>query len=258
MNWLIVAFVVIAGLAAAGGFRTLTVMPGAVALLYRRGSFENQLDPGFHRWFDPMRRTTTFLVPTTRQTLAAHDATVLTRDQFSFRIGFTPICQITDARAYHESRPSESGPWPGFLGLSFPELHATLMAAAIEQVAKLSLDEFLADPLAIAATINDRIGGATPGAAVVDLLVTSITMPPEIRKMFTEVERAKRESLAALERAKGEQASLRALANAARSMQANPQLGQLRALQMMETAKGNKTFILGQAATVADAAPKPD
>jgi hypothetical protein len=70
-------------------------------------------------------------------------------------------------------------------------------------------------------------------------------MPPEIRKMFTEVERARRDGLAALERARGETASLRALANAARSLSGNPQLAHLRTLQAVESAKGAKTFVFG-------------
>ena len=63
--------------------------------------------------------------------------------------------------------------------------------------------------------------------------------------MFTEVERAKRAGLASLERARAEQASLRALANAARTMANNPDLAKLRLWQVVEQAAGQKTFILG-------------
>lgn len=63
--------------------------------------------------------------------------------------------------------------------------------------------------------------------------------------MFTEAERARREGLAALERARSEQAALRVLANAARNLAGNPELAQLRLWQTMENAKGAKTFVLG-------------
>ena len=82
------------------------------------------------------------------------------------------------------------------------------------------------------------------------MLVTSITLPPETRKMFTEVERSKIEAEAALERARGEQASLRALANAARLIQNNPALANLRLLQTMEQTPGAKTFVLGSDAVL--------
>jgi hypothetical protein len=45
-----------------------------------------------------------------------------------------------------------------------------------------------------------------------------------------------------------EQASLRALANAARSLRSNPELAHLRMLQTAETSKGAKTIVLSQAA----------
>jgi regulator of protease activity HflC (stomatin/prohibitin superfamily) len=78
-------------------------------------------------------------------------------------------------------------------------------------------------------------------------------LPPEIRKMFTEVERSKMEGEAALERARGEQASLRALANAARLINDNPALANLRFLQMVEHTSGPKTIVMGNAAGLGSA-----
>ena len=66
--------------------------------------------------------------------------------------------------------------------------------------------------------------------------------------MFTEVERSRVEAEAALERARGEQAALRALANAARLIKDNPALANLRFLQTLETAPGAKTFVIGSGA----------
>ena len=105
------------------------------------------------------------------------------------------------------------------------------------------------------AAIHDAVAGAVPGLTVTRLLLTEVTMPPEIRRMFTEVERARREGLAALERARAEQASLRALANAARALASNSGLARLRLLQTMESAKGAKTFVLGPQAVASDDVP---
>ncbi|HEY0204879.1 MAG TPA: hypothetical protein VGC15_12105, partial [Acetobacteraceae bacterium] len=54
-----------------------------------------------------------------------------------------------------------------------------------------------------------------------------------------------REGQAALERAHGEQASLRALANAARMLRNNPELQNLRLLQAIGTAGSPVTIVLG-------------
>ena len=71
-------------------------------------------------------------------------------------------------------------------------------------------------------------------------------LPPEVRRLFTEIERAKLEGLAALERARGENAALRSLANAAGMLKGNPELMNLRLLQSMATGKGQLTVVLGK------------
>jgi hypothetical protein len=55
--------------------------------------------------------------------------------------------------------------------------------------------------------------------------------------------------LAALERARGETAALRNLANAARPLEGSPALAQLRLLQHLATTSGN-TYVLGVPSTV--------
>jgi regulator of protease activity HflC (stomatin/prohibitin superfamily) len=245
MGWIILLLALLVGGIAFSGARKLTVVTGSVALLYRRGVFERELAPGLHRWFDLNSTTSIVTVPTTKIVLPMHDVTVMTKDQFSFKIGLTPFCEIVEARVYHEAKPPEGSAWPPQFGLAFQELTPTIQSAAIACVSNLTLDEFLAMPDAVVPAVQEKLSSALPGTKLVNLLITSITMPPEIRKMFTEVERAKREGLASLERARSEQASLRALANAARTLRSNPQLAQLRMLQTIDNAKGNKTFILG-------------
>jgi hypothetical protein len=51
--------------------------------------------------------------------------------------------------------------------------------------------------------------------------------PAELKRAFGEVLKAKQEGQAALERARGESAALRNLANAARVLEGNPALSQL-------------------------------
>jgi len=65
----------------------------------------------------------------------------------------------------------------------------------------------------------------------------------EMKRVFAQSLAAQKEGLAALERSRGETAALRSLANAARMIEENPSLLQLRALQTMESSKGN-TLVL--------------
>ena len=65
-----------------------------------------------------------------------------------------------------------------------------------------------------------------------------------MKKAFVQVVKAQKEGQAALERARGETAALRWLANASRMMDDNPNLLQLRALQAFADTGGN-TLVLG-------------
>jgi len=68
--------------------------------------------------------------------------------------------------------------------------------------------------------------------------------PGKLKEIFAQVINAKKEGLAALEKARGETAALRSLANAAKMIENNPNLMQLRLLQTLGQSSGN-TLILG-------------
>ncbi len=66
------------------------------------------------------------------------------------------------------------------------------------------------------------------------------------KRAFADVLKAKQEGQAALERARGESASLRSLANAARVLEGNPALQNLRLMQSLTTAQNaGNTLVLG-------------
>lgn len=231
--------------------RTVTlVYPPNVGLLYADGVFRRELPPGRHVRFDPFGRTR--VVPVTTAELPAHigELTVLSKDQFSFRIGLAPVVKVVEPRTYVESQGALDQSLMPFLAVaaSHPALHPNVAAAAIEAAAARTLAEILSGQAALAEDIRARLQGAIPGASVERVLLTSVNLPPETRKMFTDVERAKMEAQAALERARGEQAALRVLANAARLVNDNPALANLRLLQAVETSKGSTTIIVGNPA----------
>ena len=117
--------------------------------------------------------------------------------------------------------------------------------ALIAIAAERTLEVLLAERASLGAALTERLEPMLKIAKVELAMISGLTLPPEIRRLVIEVERAKLEGLAALERARGEHASLRALANAARLMKDNPDLANLRALQAMSEVK-NATLVLGQ------------
>ena len=82
------------------------------------------------------------------------------------------------------------------------------------------------------------------GLELQDAALRDLTLPGELKKMFSQVVKARQEGLAALERARGETAALRNLANAAQMIERTPSLIQLRLLQVLSQQPGN-TVVLG-------------
>ena len=232
--------------------RHVTVIyPPNVGLLYKNGRFERELGPGRYAFIDPLRRIRIIKVSKAALPVALGELSVLSKDQFAFRMALSPIVEVTDARAFTESQPAaEPLPYLQFMPqvAGHASLHALSASAAHDAVGQLTLREIIADTGLVTSAVQASLVSAIPGAAIPRVLLTGITLPPETRRMFTEVERAKVEAEAALERARGEQGALRALANAARLIKDNPALANLRFLQTLESAPGAKTFVLGTGA----------
>jgi len=82
------------------------------------------------------------------------------------------------------------------------------------------------------------------GLNLVSASIKDIMFPGKLKEMFAQVVSARKEGLAALEKARGETAALRNLANAAKMVESNPGLLQLRLLQTLGQSAGN-SLILG-------------
>lgn len=232
--------------------RSVTIVyPPMVGLLYRDGRLRRELPPGRYTSFDPFGRTRIVQVSLAEMPAMIGEITVLTSDQFSFRLGLAPSVRVVDPRLYMESQPfAEQNPLFQFMsaGANHPSLHPLLAAAAIETAGTLTLKEILADQKKVTGAVQAKLESAIAGAVVDHVFLTAINLPPETRRMFTDVERARMDAQASLERARGEQAALRVLANAARLITDNPALANLRLLQAIENSRGATTIVFGNSA----------
>jgi regulator of protease activity HflC (stomatin/prohibitin superfamily) len=234
-----------------------TIYSPLTGLLYRDGQFTRDLPPGRYAWFDPFKRTKVVTVSLAEMPVTLSEVTVLSKDQFSYRLALSPIIKVVDAQRYAESQPAAAEIFfnSRFITASqnllsaamHPTLSPVVSAAALEAAGSRTLAETIASPAELTVDIQARLLNAVPGTVIATVLLTSINLPPETRKLFTDVERSRIEAQSSLERARGEQASLRVLANAARLVDGNPGLANLRLLQAIETTKGSTTIILGEA-----------
>lgn len=206
-------------------------------LLYASGRFVRVLEPGGHWMFGPFRRVEVLDLRSRVVTVPGQE--VLTADNVSVRASVLVTFRITDPRAAFETAQSLEA-----------SLYAQAQMALRAIVAALPMEELVAQREAIAAQLTERITpGATPlGVTLETVGVKDLTFPPPLRQALQQVVEARKAAEASLERARGETATLRSLANAARMLENNPALATLRALQ--SAADGRNTVVLGMPAGV--------
>ncbi len=134
-------------------------------------------------------------------------------------------------------------------------MYLMLQLTLRQVVGSRTLDQALASRREIGPAVREAC--ATDFAALgIELLaveVRDLMVPGELKRAFAGVIAARKEGEAALERARGETAALRNLANAGRMVEDSPGLLQLRIVQQLGASSGN-TVMLGVPHGVAGAA----
>lgn len=202
-------------------------------LLYRKGRFVRVLAAGRHRFFRPSEtvlktdvRLRALTVPA-QEVLSADGVTVKATLAVQYRVVDPALAQnqvLNVAEVLYQE-----------LQLALRETIGGTDAETILATRR----EFDARLLALTEPKARLLGLELKLASVKDLI-----FPGDLKKVFAQVTTARKEGLAALERARGETAALRHLANAARLLENNPALLQLRTLQSVGGSSGN-TIILG-------------
>lgn len=218
------------------GFRrAFVIREFECGLHYRHGRFVGRLSAGRHVWWGFGHAVTT--VDLRRQTLSVSGQEVLTLDNVGLKVSVSVTAQVTDpVKATHEVVDWRAHLYNG------AQLSLRTLVAGQPLEALLSQRFSMGAQLAAAVRPQaEAIGLAVEAAEIKDAM-----LPGELKKAFGEVLRARQEGLAALERARGEMAALRNLANAARLLDNNPALQNLRLIQSL-TAVGaaGGTWVMG-------------
>jgi len=212
-----------------------TVAEGLAGLLYQHGKFIEVLIPGRHlRWG---RGFTLTLQDLRKATAAVAGQEVLTADNVSLKASLLVTYELADpVKAAHGTQH-----WYSDL-YNAAQLALRTVAGGVPVETLLNQRATLAPQLlALVQPEAARIGITVHAVEVKDVM-----FPAELKRAFAEVLKAKQEGQAALERARGESAALRNLANAARLLDGNPALMNLRLMQSMSAAQaGGNTLVLG-------------
>ena len=213
-------------------------------LRYRKGSFEKVLEPGQYWTFSPATVITLVDMRATLLTLVGQE--VLTADGVPTKVSVVAEFQVADPASAINQQANYTQSAYLLLQLAVREIVSGSNADALLE----GRTEFAQRMMTLGEPSLRRLGLKLISADLRDLVVSG-----DIKRSFAQVVKARKEGQAALERARGETAALRSLANAARMIQDNPELLPLRTLQAVTESSGN-TFVIGVPSTVVPMAPK--
>lgn len=225
---------------------TFIVMEHEQALLFHEGKLKQSLAPGKHVFrgkdytierYDI--RLQQIQVPNQELT-CADGVTVKVSAKANFRI-------VSAEKVYRAAAHIYT--------LAYEAVHEALRDA----ISSLTLEEALAKRTEISATIQEKASAKAKdfGIEILDCAVRDIGISGEIKRAYGQLLIAQKEAQASLERARGETAALRNLANAAKMMDDNPNLLQLRWIHALSQAKG-ATIVLSPSGMIPHHPPQQE
>ncbi len=210
------------------GLRRITVLEYEKGLMYSQGKFSKTLEPGQY-WYTPFL-TIVQKLDLRPRFVSITGQEVLSSDGVTLKISLAAHYEITDPVAATNKAQN-------FQDALYLELQIALRkivgAADIDSVLK-SRSEFSKKLMEMTETKARSLG-----LKLISVHVKDILFPGKLKEVFAQVVSARKEGLAILEKARGETAALRSLANAAKMIEANPHLIQLRLVQSLGQSSGN-------------------
>ncbi len=212
--------------------RRVTVYEYQRALRYQKGRFTKTLGPGQY-WTSIF--SSIVPVDTRPEFMTIQGQDVLSSDGVTLKVSLAAEFQVVDPDVAINKNANFR-----------TSLYLSLQMAIREIIGQEKIDVVLENRAAFAGKLMEITSekASQLGLKLISADVKDIMFPGEMKKVFSQVVKAQKEGQAALERARGETAALRNLANAARTMDDNPNLLQLRALQAVAESSGN-TLVLG-------------
>jgi regulator of protease activity HflC (stomatin/prohibitin superfamily) len=211
----------------------ITVFEYEKGVKYSKGKMSGVLEPGVY-WYLP-HATTIMKVDTRARFASITGQEVLSSDGVTIKVSIAanyeitnPIIAINTVQDYQQA------------------LYLELQMAVREIVGERAIDDVTGKRSEISKSLIEKTQGKAEalGLKLISVDIKDIMFPGVMKQLFAQVVNARKEGQASLERARGESAALRSLANAARLLEGNPNLMQLRLLQSIGQSSGN-TIVLG-------------
>ena len=227
------AAVLLLGVVFVAQFQRTTVYDYQRGLRYRNGHFLDVLGAGTYWVYSPT--TSIRIVDVRSSVLPLPGQELVTSDGVTIKVSLAverrlvdPAVAINDVENYTLST------------------YTILQVALRETVGGMTIEDVLGRRGEIGGEVLQKSQEAARkiGVELESVDVKDLMLPAATKKLLNQVVDARQRGLAALERARGETAALRSLANAARMVEASPSLLQLRLLEQLDSTSGN-TVLLG-------------
>lgn len=204
-------------------------------LHFRYGKLIVELEPGRHRLWGAGHETKRFDTRWQEQVIQGQE--FLTKDKASVKVSGLIRFRIADAKKH---QAASAYAWQTLYSAAQMALRDVVGGVGIETALERN-DDFGNQLKELVAPVAETLGYELDAVLIRDLMPAS-----DLKRVLTQVMTAKQESLAGLEKARGEAAAMRVMANAARAFDKNPALLHLRFVQMLENSGGyNNQLILG-------------
>jgi regulator of protease activity HflC (stomatin/prohibitin superfamily) len=172
------------------------------------------------------------VVDTRRAMVSLPGQEILTQDNISVKLSLCGFYEIKDpVKAHHATQNYQT------------EFYSHAQVALRDIVAGYTLDDLLSKKNEIDSLLLAKVAPASEalGLAVSTLSVRDVMLPASVKKAFSGIMEARKDAQKQLEKARGEQAVLRNLANASSMFDGNPMLLQARIIQSLSG--GSNTII---------------
>lgn len=206
--------------------RMITIWDYQVGLHFKHGRFVRTLEAGKHRFWGAHHTVIVYDCRITEMVVQGQE--LITADSATLKLTAVAQWKIVDAAKFHVAADDAR-----------QALYTLIQLALRQVIGGMKLDEVIEQKAgfgdALIALVSET-AAADLGVDVRRIEVRDVMLGGELKGVYAGVITARKESQAKQERARGEAAALRTLANAARTFENNPDLFRLRYLEMLKEA----------------------
>ena len=205
------------------------------ALLYKHGKLVGRLEAGKHRFWG--RGHDLVRVDSRWKEAVIQGQEFLTADRVPLKVSGLARYRVADPEKHAAASVDAAA-----------TLYGAVQIALRDVIGSKEIDEVLEMKASFGEALHGLVAPAAAelGYELDAVVVRDLMLSGDLKRLFTQAMTAKQEALAGLEKARGEAAAIRVMANAARAFEHNPALLQLRFLQMLEQNENyNNQLVVG-------------